>query len=315
MVGVNRTALILVCVTIGLVGGSGILAPNARAAPGPTLSIVAPANNAIVGNGSPVAIVFAVTNFNLTEPDAGPSTPDSGHAAVFVDGGFAETSSTNTVVIPLPSGPRTTRRGELFRAHGRRASAPEPQGRPPHPDVGTHRQRRPVPDPRRRRELAYQRPGARRPSPAVRRDPVLRPRERPPWPRDRRGDLSQAGGELMARGAWAIAIPLVLLSSLFGLTMEVRAAGPSLSILSPSNDQVIGNGTAVIVRFAVSNFALVQPGRVGQTVNPTEGHVDMYVDGAYSRLLTRVEPISLSLPSGPHVIRLQLVQSDGSPLA
>jgi len=106
---VNRTALILVCVTIGLVGGSGILAPNARAAPGPTLSIVSPVNNAIVGNGSPVAIVFAVTNFNLTEPDAGPSTPDSGHAAVFVDGGFAETSSTNTVVIPLPSGPHAIR--------------------------------------------------------------------------------------------------------------------------------------------------------------------------------------------------------------
>src|SRR5207249_8835621 len=73
--------------------------------------------------------------------------------------------------------------------------------------------------------------------------------------------------------------------------------------------------TPVIVSFAISNFALVQPGRVGQTVNPTEGHVDLYVDGAYSRLLTRVEPISLSLPSGPHGIRLQLVQSDGSPLA
>jgi len=106
---VNRTAFILVCVAIGLLGGSGLSAPNARAAPGPTLSIVSPANNAIVGNGSPVAIVFAVTNFNLTEPDAGPSTPDSGHAAVFVDGGFAETSSTNTLVIPLPSGPHTIR--------------------------------------------------------------------------------------------------------------------------------------------------------------------------------------------------------------
>src|SRR5437016_9471216 len=109
MVGVNRTALILVCAAIGLLGGSGLMVPNARAAPGPTLSIVSPANNAIVGNGSPVAIVFAVTNFNLTEPDAGPSTPDSGHAAVFVDGGFAETSSTNTVVIPLPSGPHAIR--------------------------------------------------------------------------------------------------------------------------------------------------------------------------------------------------------------
>src|SRR5207253_11436983 len=43
--------------------------------------------------------------------------------------------------------------------------------------------------------------------------------------------------------------------------------------------------------------------------------VGMSVDGAYARRLTGVEPISLSVPSGPHVIRLQLVQSDGSPLA
>src|SRR5437773_11648616 len=105
MVGVNRRALILVCVAIGLLGASGLMAPNVRAAPGPTISIVSPANNAIIGNGSPVAIVFAVTNFNLTEPDVGPSTPDSGHAAVFVDGGFAGTSRTNTAVIPLPPGP------------------------------------------------------------------------------------------------------------------------------------------------------------------------------------------------------------------
>src|SRR5947199_7505886 len=102
--------------------------------------------------------------------------------------------------------------------------------------------------------------------------------------------------------------------ALFALTLGGGSAGPSLSRLSPAKDQGIGNGTAVIVRFAVSNFALVQPGRVGQTVNPTEGHVDMYVHGASSRLLTTVEPISVSLPSGPHGIRLQLVQSDGSPL-
>src|SRR5438046_10072793 len=96
MVGVNRTALILVCVAIGLLGGSGLMAPNVRAAPGPTLSIVSPADNAIVGNGSPVAIVFAVTNFNLTEPDAGPATPDSGHPAGLVDGGLQQTPRTNT---------------------------------------------------------------------------------------------------------------------------------------------------------------------------------------------------------------------------
>ena len=94
----------------------------------------------------------------------------------------------------------------------------------------------------------------------------------------------------------------------------VAAAGPSLSILAPANDQVIGNGTPVTVSFAVANFVLVQPGRVGQVANPGEGHVDLYVDGAYSRLLTRVEPVSLPLGSGPHTIRLQLVQDNGTPL-
>jgi len=95
----------------------------------------------------------------------------------------------------------------------------------------------------------------------------------------------------------------------------VAAAGPSLSILAPANNQVIGNGTPVIVSFAVANFVLVQPGRVGQVANPGEGHVDLYVDGAYSRLLTRVEPVSVPLGSGPHTIRLQLVQDNGTPLS
>ncbi|HWM53591.1 MAG TPA: hypothetical protein VNP71_10570 [Thermoplasmata archaeon] len=96
---------------------------------------------------------------------------------------------------------------------------------------------------------------------------------------------------------------------------SAAAAGPSVSILAPANDQVIGNGTPVIVSFAVANFVLVQPGRVGQVANAGEGHVDVYVDGAYSRLLTHIEPISLPLESGPHTIRLQLVQDNGTPLS
>jgi hypothetical protein len=103
---------------------------------------------------------------------------------------------------------------------------------------------------------------------------------------------------------------------LFAVTSpSAAAAGPSISILTPANDQVVGNGTPVIVSFAVANFVLVQPGRVGQVVSPAEGHVDLYLDGAYSRLLTRVEPISLPLESGPHTIQLQLVQDDGTPLS
>src|SRR5207244_9259589 len=53
---------------------------------------------------------------------------------------------------------------------------------------------------------------------------------------------------------------------------------------------------------------------VGQVGTPTEGHVDLYVDGVYSRLLTRVEPVSLPLESGPHTIRLRLVPDNGTPL-
>ena len=112
-----------------------------------------------------------------------------------------------------------------------------------------------------------------------------------------------------------LALCLLLGTFLLAVTSpSAAAAGPSLSILTPANDQVIGNGTPVIVSFAVANFVLVQPGRVGQVGSPTEGHVDLYVDGVYSRLLTRVEPVSLPLESGPHTIRLQLVQDNGTPL-
>ena len=117
-------------------------------------------------------------------------------------------------------------------------------------------------------------------------------------------------------GRAAVLGTLVLLGTfLLAITSPpTAAAGPSLSILAPANDQVVGNGTPVIVNFNVTNFVLVQPGRVGQVVSPAEGHVDLYVDGVYNRLLTRVEPVSLPLESGPHTIRLQLVQDDGTPL-
>ncbi len=92
------------------------------------------------------------------------------------------------------------------------------------------------------------------------------------------------------------------------------AAAPTLVVTSPADNAVIGNGTPAVVTFRVTDFVLVQPGQVGQIVSPTEGHVDVYLDGVYARLITRVEPISLTLTSGPHVIRLQLVQSDGAAL-
>ena len=127
--------------------------------------------------------------------------------------------------------------------------------------------------------------------------------------------MRTAGRRSSPKGAATFGLSVVLGIFLFALTSpSAAAAGPSLSILAPANDQVVGNGTPVIVSFAVANFTLVQPGRVGQVGGPTEGHVDVYVDGVYSGLLTRVEPFSLPLGSGPHTIRLQLVQDNGTPL-
>ena len=73
-------------------------------------------------------------------------------------------------------------------------------------------------------------------------------------------------------GRAAVLGTLVLLGTfLLAITSPpTAAAGPSLSILAPANDQVVGNGTPVIVNFNVINFVLVQPGRVGQVPHTPE---------------------------------------------
>src|SRR3989442_14390669 len=92
------------------------------------------------------------------------------------------------------------------------------------------------------------------------------------------------------------------------------AAAPSLTIVSPADGAVIANGTQVLVDFRVSNFVFVQPGRVGQVGSPNEGHANVFLDAQYVRLLTTVEPFSLSLTSGAHTVRIQLVTDNGTPL-
>lgn len=114
----------------------------------------------------------------------------------------------------------------------------------------------------------------------------------------------------------AVALDLVLcLAVVLLANPPVLAAGPTLVITSPAEGAVIGNGSPAVVTFTVSGFVLVQPGRVGQVPSPSEGYVNVYVDGAVARLVTQVQPISLPLASGPHTIRLELVQSNGTPLS
>ncbi len=102
----RRTFTLALAIVVVLVA-SGLAAPRARAQPAPTLSILSPADNAVIGNGTPVAVIFSVSNFNLTNPGSGSTSPDVGHVDVLVDGGLVAKASTNTVLLPLASGSHT----------------------------------------------------------------------------------------------------------------------------------------------------------------------------------------------------------------
>jgi len=82
--------------------------PNVRAAT-PTLRIVSPANNALIGNGSSVPIVFVTSDFNLTEPGTGGAGPNDGHVRVFVDRTLYAVTAEPMVLLPLAPGSHVIR--------------------------------------------------------------------------------------------------------------------------------------------------------------------------------------------------------------
>src|SRR5256712_1792301 len=95
---------------------------------------------------------------------------------------------------------------------------------------------------------------------------------------------------------------------------SVRAAGRTLTIVSPADHAVIGNGSSVPVIFMVSGFNLAPPGTGGPGPSTTEGHVDVYVDGVLTMAVSQ-ETIDLSLPSGTYTILLRLVSDSGTALS
>ncbi len=118
----------------------------------------------------------------------------------------------------------------------------------------------------------------------------------------------------------------VLLFAIPALTPRAHAAAaPCLSslkckivILSPGSGGALNNnqtvGTSFLVSFFVQNFTLVQPG-TNNDVNTTtsapgahnEGHIHVWVDGAYNAIWTSSDGIPMSLFPGSHTIRLDLV--------
>src|SRR5881296_1251651 len=99
----SMRAGVLVLVGALLVLVLGLSAPGVRAVV-PTLTIVSPADHAVIGNGTPVPVIFVVSDFNLTSPGTGGPSPTQGHVAVYVDGVLTMATSQETIELPLASG-------------------------------------------------------------------------------------------------------------------------------------------------------------------------------------------------------------------
>jgi len=130
-------------------------------------------------------------------------------------------------------------------------------------------------------------------------------------PPNSRGAMRPTTGPARAL-RWGAAIALVLLglTSLLSVSPEASAAGPTLTIVSPADRSIIGNGSPVYVVYEVSSFNLTPP---GGGPDPNGGHTLVFVDGALT-LETAAQTVPLNLPSGGHVIELRLVSTNGSAL-
>ena len=128
------------------------------------------------------------------------------------------------------------------------------------------------------------------------------------------GDYAINGSEptIFSVRTAAFVLAGVLIALVVGLSVPgVLAAGPTLTIVSPADHAVIGNGSSVPVIFVVSGFNLTPPGT--GSPSPTEGHVDVYVDGVLTMAVSQ-ETIGLSLASGTYTILLRLVSDNGTAL-
>src|SRR5256885_342676 len=126
--------------------------------------------------------------------------------------------------------------------------------------------------------------------------------------------IEPSGRTTFSMRAGVLVLVGALLVLVLGLSAPgVRAAVPTLTILSPADHAVIGNGTPVPVIFVVSDFNLTSPGTGGPS--PTQGHVAVYLDGVYYMAVTAFRPIPFSdLVDGKHTVQVQLVDDAGQPL-
>lgn len=86
-----------------LMGGGGATScPNYTSAP-PTILVIQPSNGTIFTGGQPIAISFALENFNFTAPVGQPNECGYGHLHVYVNGAYYELIDTvSAMYLHLP---------------------------------------------------------------------------------------------------------------------------------------------------------------------------------------------------------------------
>ncbi|MDE2046619.1 MAG: hypothetical protein KGJ69_15970 [Thermoplasmata archaeon] len=86
---------------------------------------------------------------------------------------------------------------------------------------------------------------------------------------------------------------------------------PFVNIWSPSTGSTV-NGPVVTISFLVWDFTIVPP--TGQPNAPNEGHLHLWVDGAFYAMITAPQAIQVTgLATGTHTVKLLLVNNDHSP--
>ena len=84
-----------------------------------------------------------------------------------------------------------------------------------------------------------------------------------------------------------------------------------LTILSPTNGQVVRAGDPVILRVELKDATLVQI--TSTDLKPNEGHLHVILDDSLVSMTSGLQTVIPNLPPGRHLIKVEFVANDHAP--
>jgi hypothetical protein len=85
----------------------------------------------------------------------------------------------------------------------------------------------------------------------------------------------------------------------------------TLTILSPTNGQVVRAGDPVILRVELKDATLVKI--TSTDLKPNEGHLHVILDDSLVSMTSGLETVIPNLPAGRHLIKVEFVANDHAP--